>query len=587
MRSKIKTLFTSSGEKYALLVIFLISLPLAVIQLVRLWGIAHYQFFPFVLAASAFIIWTRWNNEPDEQPSDVVLATEQLSAWGLIGSSLLLWSGVLLLAASYVVFSPWLGYIAALLCWGGILWRLVGDKFYRIASAWGLLWILVRPPLKIDLWLIQWLQQNTAGLSSFTLDWLGIAHFRQGVVIELPSRVLFVEEACSGVQSLFSFLALAAIIAVWNQRSLLFTVILVLASVLGAAAMNVARIVLITWGEASGNYDFLKEPDHTYLGLGIFLVAFLWMISCDQLLRFFLGPIPLSAAEQSHLNSAREPKFLKLVFKWNRWVVGSRSIDAGIMRLPKKKEQEREPLPTWLKKTETAGIIAASFVAVVFSGGGWLASSLSSDHKQSAVSTQNPAEELKQKIGELHQNSLPPELLGWKQKSFETKKRAINAEFGELSKQWVYESEFGLVLLSVDSKYKGWHDLRLCYTNTGWTVIESEVERKDPDLLETMTVQLIKPGRNLGFLLFEAFDKSGQTVAAPNQGSNINSVTGRFSFPWQDILDDTPDVFQIQVVVFTETPLMPDDRGQLKKWYFAAREKLLEQLRLVESDEEK
>ena len=116
MRSKIKTLFTSSGEKYALLAIFLISLPLVVIQLIRLWGIAHYQFFPFVLAASAFMIWTRWNNEPDEQPSDVVLTTEQLSAWGLIGSSLLLWSGVLLLAASYAVFSPWLGYIAALLC---------------------------------------------------------------------------------------------------------------------------------------------------------------------------------------------------------------------------------------------------------------------------------------------------------------------------------------------------------------------------------------------------------------------------------------------------------------------------------------
>jgi len=143
------------------------------------------------------------------------------------------------------------------------------------------------------------------------------------------------------------------------------------------------------------------------------------------------------------------------------------------------------------------------------------------------------------------------------------------------------------VLLSVDSKYKGWHDLRLCYTNIGWTVIESEVERKNADLLETMTVQLIKPGRNLGFLLFEAFDQTAQTVAAANQGSNINSVTGRFSFPWQDILDEAPDVFQIQVIVFTETPLMPDDRGQLKKWYSAARKILIEQLRLAKSDEEK
>ncbi len=569
-----------------MLVIFLISLPLAVIQLTRLWSISHYQFFPFILVAAAIMIWTRWGEEPENLQKDT-LPIESGSTWRVLGSSILLWSGVLLLALAFSVYSPWLGYIAALLCWGGILWRLVGDKFYRIAPAWGLLWILVRPPLKADIWLIQWLQRSTAGLSSFTLDWLGIAHFRQGVVIELPNRVLFLEEACSGVQSLFSFLALAALIAVWNQRSALFTVALILASVLGAAAMNVARVVLITWGEASGTYDFLKEPAHTYLGLGIFLVAFLWMISCDQFLRFFLGPIPLSAAEESHLNSAREPKFLKLVFQWNRWIVGLKSIEAGIIRIKKKQTpvQEKPPLQAWLQKTESAGIIAASFVAVILSGGGWLASSLKSNHQQAVANTQPAARGLKQKIGLLQKDSLPKELLGWKQKSFETKQRSVNADFGELSQQWVYEAEFGLVLFSVDAKYKGWHDLRLCYTNIGWTVIESEVEKKEPEFLDTMTVQLIKPGRNLAFLMFEAFDNSAQTVAPANQGSDINSVTGRFTFPWQQNFDETPDVFQMQVIVFTETPLMPNDRRKLKKWYAAAREILIEQLRVVRTDE--
>ena len=66
--------------------------------------------------------------------------------------------------------------------------------------AWLLLLLVVPPPLKIDYRLITWLQSFTSDSSSLVLEALGVNHMMQGNLLELPGRLLMVEQACSGIR---------------------------------------------------------------------------------------------------------------------------------------------------------------------------------------------------------------------------------------------------------------------------------------------------------------------------------------------------------------------------------------------------
>src|SRR5262249_31652088 len=69
----------------ALAVVILAFVPLGIEHAGRLWEKPHYQFFPFVIAGSALLAWSRWPQNPFQWPGDTTLA--------LIG----LWSGLALL----------------------------------------------------------------------------------------------------------------------------------------------------------------------------------------------------------------------------------------------------------------------------------------------------------------------------------------------------------------------------------------------------------------------------------------------------------------------------------------------------------
>ena len=85
-------------------------LPFFVLHLVNLWRYRpHYEFVPILLAAFAWLVWKRW---PDET---VHTRTSWLTAW------LMLLLGLACLAASVVLFSPWVGAVATVFSVGGLL----------------------------------------------------------------------------------------------------------------------------------------------------------------------------------------------------------------------------------------------------------------------------------------------------------------------------------------------------------------------------------------------------------------------------------------------------------------------------------
>lgn len=220
------------------------------------------------------------------------------------------WPGLVLLAAGAGLtgFSHWIhaafqmgwrgyvflqgaGWLLATAGWIGVL--LGWPRLRFLAPRLGFLLFMVPLP---DAWLLTWmlaLQRMVAVCSTGLLRSLGLVVCREGDLLHLPSITLGVAGACSGIRSLMSFFATAAICAVvfrLNTRRALF--LLALAPI-AAVAANILRVVATGLLADSWGRIWLEGAWHDALGLGVVLLGGLFLLAAAQALR------PKAAADVS------------------------------------------------------------------------------------------------------------------------------------------------------------------------------------------------------------------------------------------------------------------------------------------------
>lgn len=119
------------------------------------------------------------------------------------------------------------------------------------------------------------------------LQFTGIPVFRAGNVLQLPYRALDVAEACSGIRSLFSLIALALIVAYFLPLGRWMKTIFVLSSVPIALIANAIRIAATgLLGQYVGQ-EFATGFFHEFSGWVIFLVAFALLLAESALMQRF------------------------------------------------------------------------------------------------------------------------------------------------------------------------------------------------------------------------------------------------------------------------------------------------------------
>ncbi|MGZ7227087.1 archaeosortase/exosortase family protein, partial [Streptococcus pyogenes] len=74
------------------------------------------------------------------------------------------------------------------------------------------------------------------------LDAFAVPHAVANNVIQLANRELFVAEACSGIQSVFTLAFLALLMIAWRRRRVWMTPIYLLIACLLAVFANVIRV---------------------------------------------------------------------------------------------------------------------------------------------------------------------------------------------------------------------------------------------------------------------------------------------------------------------------------------------------------
>ena len=179
-----------------------------------------------------------------------------------------------------------LSRFSLLLLLAGTLLFLCGWKMLR-AVAFPLAYVVLMIPLPAIIFnqVTFPLQLVASRLSSGCLELVGVPVLREGNVLILPNYALEVVEACSGIRSLMSLIALAVAYGYLAERRLWSRIILVGLMLPIAVASNVLRVVgagVLTyfWGPQSAEGFF-----HFFQGWLIFVSAVMCLLLAHWALR--------------------------------------------------------------------------------------------------------------------------------------------------------------------------------------------------------------------------------------------------------------------------------------------------------------
>lgn len=167
----------------------------------------------------------------------------------------------------------------------GLLWFLVGARAVRTTAA-PLVFLLIAIPLPalIVNAVTLPLQLVASRLGEATLSAAGVAVFRDGNLLELPSTTLEVAEACSGLRSIVSLAAIGGLLAWterrWPRRALLVVATLPIAIVMNGLRIAATGLACETWGARAAS-----GPWHTFSGWVTFLVSVLALIALQRVAR--------------------------------------------------------------------------------------------------------------------------------------------------------------------------------------------------------------------------------------------------------------------------------------------------------------
>lgn len=504
--------------------------PLLIEEAGFLWQRPHYQYFPIVLAAAGVFGWQRMR-ECDRGRA------------GSRRASAMLWTAAwIVLALAMLGASPWLGAVAALVLLLALLYTVGGAELVRgLLPVWLCLWLAVPLPLDLDAQLITALQPRVTWISSRILDLLEVAHLPHGNVLAIEGRQVLVEQACSGIQSLYALFACGCLYMLWLRRPVIPAVLFLGATVVAAFVCNVARVVGVVYMVAVWGIDVEQGWRHEAFGLLVFAAALAVLWSLDRLLYFFWHPAaatdPLEDGAVIRTRLANPHVFRG----WSGW---------------------SSPVLTRKPLLLAYGVLACIQLVMLVAG-----ARAEQQARDSLV-----APDL------LKIDALPVTLGGWERQVFTLKERSGLVQ-GAHSRIWCYESPIGAATVAVDGPFAGWHCLEHCYEAQGWATESYEIEHSERGE-DFVAVTLRKPLQGYGYLWYCLHGDGGEYLPAPPQSARITyewqrayRQIGRW-WPGRQRAPKVPvgdRCMQVQLFMECAAPLSQADQARVRDFYLQFR----------------
>lgn len=232
--------------------------------LVRQWTSSPDASYGLVLVAVALaVLWTR------RSALARACVTPPSGAAGLI----VLLAGLGLYLVGQLGADVFLTRVSLVAVASGALWFACGGALIRAAAA-PIVFLLIAIPLPelVANAVTLPLQLTASQIAEQTLTHAGVAVFRDGNVLQLPSGSLEVAEACSGLRSAVSLAAIAVLLA-WTERSWPRRAAVVLASVPIAIVMNGLRITATALASEAWGPEVATGSWHSFTGWITFVAS--------------------------------------------------------------------------------------------------------------------------------------------------------------------------------------------------------------------------------------------------------------------------------------------------------------------------
>lgn len=523
------------------------SLPMLASQALNLWTRPHFQFFP--LAWITFVYTLIRNG--------TIKSTTSITR-NRIAAILVLASFLILAFAIFLANSPWMAQLASiLLVWGWMLRRL-GDQHWYTTFLWLLLLLVTLPlPTNLDTQLINWLQVQSSEAASFLLDLVGTVHLLTGNVIEIKQGRLFVDQACSGVGSLYALTAVYVLFMVLQNRSLMTAALSLLSVPCWSWFGNVVRLFTIAWALDRFNLDFTKGWQHQAVGLFIFTLDVVCFLLTFEALSLVLKPLRIEQSNEAWIH------------KLYRWCIDWPKARKNLMARGGTIGDTIIPFPfRYFGSHLLSGLyllLGVLSLGPLFGFGPWR----SVDYKAVRL-------DLGSIQATMTSNLLPSEVAGLRLERFELTHREEYDFFGEYSATWFgVDSENGKeILISLDFPFPSFHPLEICYESLG-NNFGSGIQ--DYELESSTGQQFVRSGEMVDLfgdrsrLYYVEFAPSGRCDKFSKSFWEV-----KFGRPINEVL------FQLQILVKNSSGLSYSDNVKYRSLIVDIQKKLLPAIQSLE-----
>jgi len=494
-----------------------------------LWQREHYQFFPIVLIGAAGLAWYRFQ---DLSLDHVPRITFRLCIYAS--------AAFCLLVVATVLGSNLIGSISGIISIWTLVWYYGGKNAAKAMRGPVFLTFLMMPlPLNLDLKLIISLQKIASAFASRMLDLQYIRHSVSGVAITTPQKSFMVEEACSGIHSLFSCICVVVFVSVVQRSGIIRVLFNIAQTVLWVIVANAIRVYLIVYSYSLWGISLTDGWEHEALGIGTYVIALSLSLSTDKLFQFLI-PVRIRNAELS------ESPMKRLDFLLDRVVMTQTRSFA----------------------TMVAVLALLFFPLAAIQYGRTIGTVFASPPPQAGATESN----FTTSIDELLQgHSEPPATIeDWTLVGTDRISRDPDDPFGTNSAIFTYTGGGLTAQFSIDGFYHAWHDLAYCYDSLGWDIRSqnNSIDGKSGRHLTELSIS--SPDGEHGWIRFSCFDSTGQS-APPNDPtigriptiSTLLERTGwRKEGPEQTQI--IPPVFQLQLLCGDHRELLPHEDEALR-----------------------
>lgn len=496
----------------------------------RLWSREHYQFFPLILIAAGALAYFRWRECSWNSQPCITIRTGVLSLISVCLFIVAVISGSPLIGTLSFISSLW----TAICFWGG------QQSATELRSPVFLTLLILPLPSNLDLAAITGLQKIATKCASRLLDLVQIRHGVEGVALSTAKKQFLVEEACSGIHSLFSCVCAVVLISVIWRSGLLRILINICQAIVWVIAANALRVFLIVYAFEKYGMELDVGLKHDLLGVLTYGIALSLSLSFDRLMEF---AIPRGKGMKSGV-----------LFE------SSKRLQAELNRARMDLRVSRRAIYGVATVILTLGLWNMSTAAR-----SWFAQS-------STTPTTAGAQVFSKEQGISIDSKLVPRTAGnWKLEKVETIQRDPDDPLGMTSLVHFYNGNGLSVQFSVDGYYEAWHDLAYCYSALDWKLRSQENTKIWESKDHRTDLVIYRETGEFAAVIFGCYDSAGNSV---QPGKATLGVVPTMSLLKERLFGKTeaaapiaPPVLQLQLLCITDHELLPHEINELRDLY--------------------